>query len=270
MLASPWPTSMPLLFRPSWQAARAAALEALRQHPDTHLVQAAVAKAPSGEGWWWKCRAQGCHRAGALQGGPLNLAWPSPLSSEASNTAGPIDCMLPLFISAVGHVLNEVFEGLVESSLQQPTFVLDHPLEISPLVSAGLLSDGRLLNDARQPFVCCQRARQRAACLQLSSPPACPWPQPRRPSRTAAGPAWWSALSCSWRGGSWPTASGALQLSLSWVVVPSSRALHRCCVALLSTHASWRGRSTRTAATLPRRMLNIADLHTPPCCPAVS
>lgn len=35
---------------------------------------------------------------------------------------------------AVGHVLNEVFEGLVESSLQQPTFVLDHPLEISPLV----------------------------------------------------------------------------------------------------------------------------------------
>lgn len=37
-------------------------------------------------------------------------------------------------ICAVGHVLNEVFEGLVESSLQQPTFVLDHPLEISPLV----------------------------------------------------------------------------------------------------------------------------------------
>lgn len=45
--------------------------------------------------------------------------------------------MLPLFIPAVGHVLNEVFEGLVESSLQQPTFVLDHPLEISPLVGAG-------------------------------------------------------------------------------------------------------------------------------------
>ncbi|KAI7836054.1 hypothetical protein COHA_010056 [Chlorella ohadii] len=62
------------------EAARAAALEALRQHPDTQPVQAAVAKAPS-----------------------------------------------------VGHVLNEVFEGLVESSLQQPTFVLDHPLEISPL-----------------------------------------------------------------------------------------------------------------------------------------
>ena len=71
MLASAWPTSMPLLLRPSWQAARAAALEALRQHPDTHLVQAAVAKAPSGERWWWKCCAQGCHRAGVLQGGCL-------------------------------------------------------------------------------------------------------------------------------------------------------------------------------------------------------
>lgn len=70
-------------------------------------------------------------------GVPLNLARPSPLSGRTSHAAGPLDCMLPLFIPAVGHVLNEVFEGLVESSLQQPTFVLDHPLEISPLVGAG-------------------------------------------------------------------------------------------------------------------------------------
>lgn len=62
------------------EAARAAAVEALRQHKDTFAVQQAVAKAPT-----------------------------------------------------VGHVLNEVFEGLVESTLQQPTFVLDHPVEISPL-----------------------------------------------------------------------------------------------------------------------------------------
>lgn len=36
-------------------------------------------------------------------------------------------------LAAVGYILNEVFEALVEGSLQQPTFVLDHPLEISPL-----------------------------------------------------------------------------------------------------------------------------------------
>jgi lysyl-tRNA synthetase class 2 len=34
---------------------------------------------------------------------------------------------------SVGHVLNEMFEALVETKLRQPTFVLDHPTEISPL-----------------------------------------------------------------------------------------------------------------------------------------
>lgn len=33
----------------------------------------------------------------------------------------------------MGHVLNYVFEYVVEATLQQPTFVMDHPLEISPL-----------------------------------------------------------------------------------------------------------------------------------------
>ena len=34
---------------------------------------------------------------------------------------------------SVGHVLNTVFEECVEASLVQPTFVLEHPLSISPL-----------------------------------------------------------------------------------------------------------------------------------------
>lgn len=34
---------------------------------------------------------------------------------------------------SVGHILNEMFEAVGEATLVQPTFVLEHPTEISPL-----------------------------------------------------------------------------------------------------------------------------------------
>jgi len=39
----------------------------------------------------------------------------------------------PLQADSVGRLLNEVFEQSVESSLIQPTFVMDYPIDISPL-----------------------------------------------------------------------------------------------------------------------------------------
>ncbi|WP_164709430.1 lysine--tRNA ligase [Enterococcus mediterraneensis] len=43
---------------------------------------------------------------------------------------------------AVGHIINEFFETFVEDTLQQPTFVYGHPVEVSPLAKKNP-EDGR-------------------------------------------------------------------------------------------------------------------------------
>ena len=57
--------------------------------------------------------------------------FPNLEAAKAACTAAEID--IPEGCKSLGEILNEAFEQKVEPTLLQPTFVLDYPIEISPL-----------------------------------------------------------------------------------------------------------------------------------------
>ncbi|XP_031481529.1 lysine--tRNA ligase, chloroplastic/mitochondrial [Nymphaea colorata] len=72
--------------------------------------------------------------------------------SALRNLLDPKDRISIESCPSVGHMLNEVFETIVEPTLVQPTFVLDYPVEISPLAKPHRRSAG--LTERFELFIC--------------------------------------------------------------------------------------------------------------------